>query len=228
MRFASHCALAGVVLVTATSAISADAATLPARQELVIADPVGDTIAPALNGDIVMVSLTTGVARYGKHSFPYGIRKFVVVRMDLSEPVSASGRTSYEVDAMVSKCGLIRLYTTPGAVFNNVHGTPYCGGMSKDNSDYPDPAGLRSGYVLYLTPDVVVKGKTITFTFDYAENPAVLRTGGRINNVHAFTAIVEPLLGEAGPATVPYYDPGMHRSTFYIDEVSSAKSLRPE
>lgn len=212
----SRVAIAAAALVVVGSVSGAQAASSAGPKTLVVTDPAGDKIAPALSGDVAKVTFTTKGKGSGKSYKP----KALIIIMQLNDSLSTSGSTEYAVDANIAGCGHLSVYTAPGSVVNFDGGSLGCG--TSRNIAPLEPLGT----FIPLQPQIVTAGKTITFTIFFDENPEVLKAGASITDIHAFTAAVDPVSGAVGLPLLTLYAPSLANSAFYVDEAASKATYR--
>lgn len=199
-------ALAGLAVVANVG--TAHASSTAGPRALIVNDPAGDTTLPGETGDIAKVTFTTTGDGAGRSYVP----KSLVITLQLNDAVGTSGRTQYEIDSHVAGCKF-SLISVPGAFISTDGGLLNC---SQGGSDPLGTAGTG------VPVKIAAQRNTITFSLKFAQAPKSLRAGGRIGDIHAFTADTEPVLGLGGPALVPFFVPAAYNSALYVDEARSS------
>jgi hypothetical protein len=219
-------AAAGLAVVGLVGGATAAPATATGPKSLVLSDPSGDAV-PGMTGDITKVTYTTSgtttVKKVGKRSVATYTPKALVVSMVMADAIDTTGAVVYEADAKVDGCGTLSLYAqfgVTGAVNDPSGGLLGCGGSGSldPTGAVPAPAaGLLASSSTSLTVTPTVVGKTITWTLDFSEAPAVLKAGASITGFDVYTALSDPVLG---------FGPYLFDSTFYSDQVASDSTYK--
>jgi hypothetical protein len=198
-------ALAAAGVAALGLALPASAATGPTR--LVVTDASGDEL-PGTTGDITKLTYTTAgktvTKKVGRKLVKVYTPDTLVVTLETADAIDTSGTTTYEIDSEVAGCDSgMDFWFTPGVDDSE--------GGGCINSDPADPTSSTSEG-LDGPPTVAAKKMTFTFHFRGFSGKQV-RAGSTISGLHAYTAVVEPVLGFVGPYLVD--------TTFANDNVTS-------
>lgn len=187
---------AGLAVVGLVGGAHAATPAAPKPKSLVITDPSGDAM-PGTKGDIVKVTYTTTGKTTVKKVRNKPVTTYtpdkLVLTIETADPVDTSGTTTYEIDSEVAGCDSgFDVWSTPG-----VDGSE---GGGCTNADPADPTSFTDEG---LDGAPTVAGKTLTFTFHFnGFSGKQVKAGATISGVHAYTALVEPVVGFIGPYLV--------------------------
>jgi hypothetical protein len=174
-------------------ALPATAGTAPST--LVLTDASGDQL-PQTSGDITKLTYTTSgktvTRKVGRKVTKVYTPDTLLVTLETADPIDTSGTTTYEIDSTVAGCGEgFDVWFTPGVDASE--------GGGCTNADPADPTSFTYEGV---DGPPTVSGSKMTWSFRFKAFSGQVKPGTIISEVHAYSALVEPLTGIIGPYLV--------------------------